>query len=567
MHVSRALTEQFENHDDVIDPIDLVVTGDFPAFLDSSKLYRTGPGSFSTPLKPGSTDPQDQLHVNHWFDGFTQNHRFAFTKDPSSGKIKVTYNSRHSSNGKKADIAHRGFETSGGFSQTTPKRRVWGPNGPPESKVDPNVIDPQTNMPVNLLLQLKAFAEQPRPPLPTQPDSANVGVTIDANWLRTPSGPTLVARTDANMLQRLDPVTLEPVELFTWAKYNPDLTGQSAASHSEVDTDTNEEFNFNLKLGPTPSYQIFKIKTVQGGEPKVTILAEITKVTPCYIHSLFTTKKYVVLGLWQAIYKYNGSLVALNGNLADGIEPEWDPSLPTKFYVIDRSGQNGIINTFTAPAHYCFHTINAYDDGDDVVLNYCHLDTNSPIWKFQLKYLRSLPRSFEAEACRFARVRLPSVATNTGDDRYTNQAIEEYIASPKNNIELPQIHPAYTYTPFRYVYGIHSTDMSVMPFHGLIRYDTNPSTPETDRGLVWAPENVVAGEPFFVASQEHDHGHDTEKDRELDGILLSLIYDGEAGASGLVALDPATMKEVGRAMMPRGTIAALGFHGSFIKIE
>lgn len=425
-------------------------------------------------------------------------------------------------------------------------------------KVPPDLEDPASGIPVNLLLQGKILSDRPPRPKPA-PDEVNVGVTIEPHWPGKQTKSCLVARSDFNMLQRLDPKTLEPLEAFTWAKYDNALVGQSAASHSEIDPETQEEFNFNLTLGPSPTYKVFKIKN--GASPKVTILAEIKDAPPCYLHSLFTTKRYVVLGIWQAIYKYKGLLTGLSGNLADGIEKSWNPNLPVSFYVIDREGCKGVVKVFTAPAHYSFHTINAYDDQDDIILTYCKLDNNSPIWRFQLKYLRSLPRSFTETGAYFAKVRLPNVTS--GEPR--GQAVDVLIGTPKNNVELPQINPAHTYAPFRYLYGIHSTDLESLPFHGLIRYDCHEGTPEHDRALVWAPDNLVAGEPLFV--RDPSLPATATADTELGGVLLSMIFDATVHASGLVAIDPATMTEIGRAMMPRGTIAALGFHGTFTQDE
>lgn len=528
-------------------------------------MYRTGPGSFSTPLKQGSTDPNDQFHIGHWFDGFTQNHRFEFLADSTtSTELAVKYNSRHAVDDLKAKIARLGYGPAGGFSQTSPPRHVWGPDGPPQFVgVPSSAIDPTTGFPFQKLLAAQALSSLPPRPLPTAAE-VNVGVTIESHWPgKGAATPCLVARTDSNKLQRLDPETLEPLEAFTWEKYDKRLSGQMAASHSQVDSETEEEFNFDLSLGlTTPTYKVFKIK---GGfaEPKVTILAEIQDAPPCYLHSFFLTKKYVVLSIWQATLKLGGLEVGLNGNIADGIESKWNPHLPVLFYVIDREGTKGVVRTFKGPAQYCFHSINAYDDGDDAVLTYCKLNDNSPIWRYQLKYMRSLPQSFEDCAPYFARVRLSNISSSS--ESPSDDVLEELIGSKNHNLELPQTNPAHQFSSYRYAYGIHSQDLTSLPFHGLIRYDCHKDTPEDQRALVWAPEKVIAGEPVFVRDPSLPLRPDPNT--ELRGVLLSLIYDAKMEASALVAIDPASMTEIARASMPRGTISAMGFHGSFTTNE
>lgn len=524
--------------------------------MDTGVLYRTGPGSFSTPLKEGSTDPSEQLHIGHWFDGFTQNHRFTFERDETTSEFTIKYNSRHSTDGKKAKIAKLGYEVAGGFSQTNPPRNVWGSEGKPKFNVPPSAVDPKTGIQVEKLMAIGALQQRPQQP---RTQDANVGVTIEPRWPGKNSAPFLVTRTDANILQSLDPETLEPLETFDWSKFDHNLTGQVSASHSQVDAATEEEFNFILSLGPAPRYKVFKAKGTVN--PKITILAEITDAPPCHLHSFFLSKMYVILGVWQAVYKHGGIEVALNGNVASGIDKEWNPSLPAIFYVIDREGKKGVIKRFHAPAHYCFHTICAYEEGDDIVLSYCKLDGNAPIWKFQLKYLRSLPRSFTDCTTYYARARLPNVSVPGPP----GQLIFEHMGCGKHNMELPQINPGHYMSPYRYVFGIHSQDLNSFPFHGLIRYDTNKDTPEDERALVWAPEHIFAGEPLFLRDPSLPPSPDSKT--ELQGLILTMVFDATAQASGLVALNPATMKEVARAMMPRGTIASMGFHGSFTRNE
>ncbi|MFB6375192.1 MAG: carotenoid oxygenase family protein, partial [Bradymonadaceae bacterium] len=61
------------------------------------------------------------------------------------------------------------------------------------------------------------------------------------------------------------------------------------------------------------------------------------------------------------------------------------------------------------------------------------------------------------------------------------------------------------------------------------------------------------GEPVFVPR--------AEAEAEDDGVLLSVVLDGEAGRSFLVVLDAATLEEVGRATVPHHI--PLGFHGDY----
>jgi hypothetical protein len=66
--------------------------------------------------------------------------------------------------------------------------------------------------------------------------------------------PTLIAKTDANVLQHLDPVTLEPRAITSYASVIPELSGPLCAAHAAVLD--GELHNFSLGLGRFPSERL-----------------------------------------------------------------------------------------------------------------------------------------------------------------------------------------------------------------------------------------------------------------------------------------------------------------------
>lgn len=79
-------SSQFDTTTEQISPIELSITGVFPACV-AGILYRTGPATFRF---PGST-----FTLTHWFDGFTQLYRFQLTQNPDDpATCKVLFNSR-----------------------------------------------------------------------------------------------------------------------------------------------------------------------------------------------------------------------------------------------------------------------------------------------------------------------------------------------------------------------------------------------------------------------------------------------------------------------------------------
>ena len=106
-----------------------------------------------------------------------------------------------------------------------------------------------------------------------------------------------MAKSDVDMLQLIDPISLEPVRLASYQDLDPRLDGELCAAHGCHDKGKGDFYNYSCKLGGRfPTYKIFKI----GKEGKVDILATINDAPASYMHSFAMTEKYIVLCVWQA---------------------------------------------------------------------------------------------------------------------------------------------------------------------------------------------------------------------------------------------------------------------------
>ncbi len=70
---------------------------------------------------------------------------------------------------------------------------------------------------------------------------------------------------------------------------------------------------------------------------------------------------------------------------------------------------------------------------------------------------------------------------------------------------------------------------------------------------VWSQVGCTPSEPIFVPRSDG-----TEED---DGVVLSVVLDGNVNKSFLLVLDAKTMTELARADAP--TVVTYGFHGAF----
>jgi len=122
-----------------------------------------------------------------------------------------------------------------------------------------------------------------------------------------------------------------------------------------------------------------------------------------------------------------------------------------------------------------------------------------------------------------------------------------------SSIELPTVHPALYHKRYRFAYGINKNPETFNTFvDRLIKFDTSNPFAEPK---VWGAPGYTPGEPIFVPGP----GATSVDQVEDDGVVLSVVLDGETQKSMLVVLDAKDMTEIARAEMD--THFPFGFHG------
>ncbi|KAF5371421.1 hypothetical protein D9757_009998 [Collybiopsis confluens] len=520
----------FENAPEQRVPIDLSVRGTIPPWL-TGVLYRTGPGTYRI---PSSVHPRGSVNIQHWFDGAGMNHRFEI----HPGGQRVSYTSRKSTDDYEKVISDQGKVPGITFAQQPDICQTVSPSSPTEISDSPSGV----NVSVTLSPDMPGW-NQVIEGLPTN------GKLKQYHHL----GPKyLVAKTDSNLLQLLDPVSLEPLASATYKTLDPRLDGEMSAAHSCWDKETNEFYNFTCKFGPSPTYKVFKI----NGDSSVEILAQIKDAPPSYLHSFAMTSKYVILMVWQAHIANYGLSVLYHQNIAQAIE-KWKPDSQSLFYVIDKKN-GGVVRKYKTPPFFAFHQINAYDDpaNDDIVIDVSVYENHSIIQHLHLDKLRTLSASNPALIARPRRFRLPAVKSST-TGKTTAYAQAEFTLPPSESIELPTVNPANYHLPYRYAYGInHSYSESDDHYKfsdRIIKIDMEH--PNGGQTKFWTSPGFTPGEPIFVPRPG------TGGNTEDDGVLVSIVLDGMRGKSMLVVLDAKSMEECARAEME--SVFPLGFHGVF----
>lgn len=484
------------------------------------------------------TDQKEAWAANHWFDGFSCVHRFEIGYTNDSDEVKVFYNSRR---------------TVDELLETVRKT----------GRLDGVTFGKKRDLCESFFHKVMSMFKPATSP-------QNVGVTVSINMPRAGyvkgkgasdvSGhsngvETLHLKTDASVLNQIDPKTLEPKGVCRQDVLHPDLKGQLSAAHAKTDPVTGDIFNYNLQMGPANTYRIFRT-AVSTGQTK--ILATF-KGNPAYLHSFFLTENYVVLCVWNSHISWGGLSILYHKNILDALAP-FDSSSKAKWYVVDRAGK-GLVATYESDPFFCFHTINAWEQPSssdatksDIICELSLYENLDVVHRFYYDNIMSTQDASKAYEGKKRQSCLPHHAqfrlANVNSRLPQNQTLPaEFLlkADPMISGELPTINPSYLTRKHRYVYGTADRLKSTF-MDGIVKFDN-----VTQKAIFWETEAHTPGEPIFVADPEG-----TEED---DGVLLTVALDGIAEKSYLLVLRAKDLVELGRAEM-NGPMS-FGFHGAY----
>ena len=349
----------------------------------------------------------------------------------------------------------------------------------------------------------------------TLTDNANVNVAR--------LGERFIAMTETPLPVQFDPQTLQTAGVRPY-----EAPGQLSTAHPHMDRSNGGMLNYAAKLGPRSSYRFFALGP-EDSEPRV--IGSLSVKEPAYMHSFGLTERWLVLAEFPFVV--NPLALLLSGR--PYIENyRWRPERGTRFTLIDRStGQ--ATEGFHTDACFAFHHVNAYEDGDQIVVDLCAYDDARIIEDLYLDRLRSGRPAAAAELTRF---RL------TPADRSVSR---ERLAA--GDIELPRInYMRCNERPHRYVWGV-GYGVSGW-FEKVVKVDCSDGSARS-----WSEPGCYPGEPVFVARPGAED--------EDDGALLSVVLDAQAEGSFLLVLDARDLSELARAVVPHHI--PFGFHGQFAR--
>ncbi len=289
-------------------------------------------------------------------------------------------------------------------------------------------------------------------------------------------------------LYQLNPFTLEDMGRATWDGAFP-AAGVSA--HTKIDVETGEMLFFNYQT--TYPYMHYGVLSAAGE------LAHYTAVPlpgPRLPHDMCFTSNYSILNDCPLHWKED--------LIARGIyATEFNRDQPTRLGVIPRYGNENDIKWFECDATYVLHWINAYEEGDEIIID----------GYFQFDPSPTMPPDATVDQRMFRFLDLYAMQTKPYRWRLNMRtgAVNEGPLSDTVT-EFGMINPLIAGKKYDYVYSVVPTE-GWFTFEGLIKHNVTTGEEETYR----LPSGVYASETVFAPRPNA-----TSED---DGYLVTFTMD------------------------------------------
>ncbi|MEM9837945.1 MAG: carotenoid oxygenase family protein [Pseudomonadota bacterium] len=329
---------------------------------------------------------------------------------------------------------------------------------------------------------------------------------------------------------QLDPYELSDHGTASW------VPPEGISAHPKVDPHTGDMMFFNYgKEAPYMHYGVV------GPSGQLDHLVPVELPGPRLPHDMAFTENYSILIDMPLFWKEE--------LLEAGIHSAaWHPNLPTRFAIIPRRGSPNEIKWFEAAPTYVLHWTNAWEEGDEVVVDgYFQEDPDpAPIQMPGLdprfgKLLANIDyHSFKPKLHRW---RFNMVTGKTTEERLYN---DDYV-------EFGTINQQAACRPNRYVYSA-TAQPGMFLFNGLKKHDLETGDMQK---LSFGQNRFGSEAPFAPRDGATD---------EDDGYVLSYITDMNEDRSECVILDAKDISQgpVARIILPHrissGTHAVWASH-------
>lgn len=322
------------------------------------------------------------------------------------------------------------------------------------------------------------------------------------------------------------PHAIKTPELDTIGEYNYNGKLASAfTAHPKVDPVTGEMMFFGY--GFAPPYVKYSVVSAAG---------ELLKTVPIDIpmavmmHDFAITENYTIFMDLPLTFSMQRMQQGQPGLM-------FERNKTSRFGIIPRHGDNSNIRWFEAPACYIFHTLNAYEEGDEVVLIACRMSYTNVLISEESKNDGDggIPRLYRWKF----NLKTGSVREEMLDD---------------TPAEFPRINENLQGRKTRYGYSGKLAPTSVPLFDGVIKYDLEKETSQIHQ----FGKGRYGGEAVFAPSQK-----DIKEDEDK-GWLITFVFDTDTETSELVIINAQDVNSTPAARVLIPQRVPYGFHGAWV---
>lgn len=417
-------------------------------------------------------------HYQHWFDGLAMLHRLRIERGgPVRYRSRFAHSEDYAQSLKAAAPAFGAFDTPDPIS-------LWGK---------------------------LATLRHPR----STDNPAVVMSRIGERW---------IANTETPHLLEFDPETLQ--SLGRWP-FEDQAAVDLMAAHGITDGEGNY-WNVGIALGPKCTYKLFRVRP---GSVQREVVGSIPVAAAGYTHGFAMTPRHALI--WETAMRVQplGFLLTRRAYIRNF---KWNPASGSRLHAVSLA--DGSVRSWTIPPMMCFHAVQAWEEGEELVAELCTYDDASIFEDLLLDRLRN--GTAQRAVPRLTRYRLrPAQA----------EAHTEVIGE---GFELPQVHPerfGRSRTGVAWFAGFDASRRNAF-LDRTVRLDLASGQRQT-----WQRENAVQLEPLFVprpGGQADD-----------DGVLLvPTLADGDLG-SVIGVIDAHTMECLATLHVPQ--VIPFGFHAAW----
>lgn len=297
---------------------------------------------------------------------------------------------------------------------------------------------------------------------------------------------------------RLDPYTMEQEGVEAWTP----IDGISA--HPKVDEATGEMMFFNYsKHAPYMHYGVV------GADNKLKHYIPIELPGPRLPHDMAFTENYSILNDMPLFW--DSELLEKNVHAV-----KFHPDMPTRFAIVPRFGKVEDIMWFEAEPTYTLHWLNAYEEGDEIILDGYFQEQPEP------KSFEGAPKGYERMMAYIDQHKLLPKLHRWRFNLKTGKTVEERLDD--RILEFGMLNQRYAGRKHRYAYSA-VPEPGWFMFRGLVKHDLEKRTSET---IEFGEERFGSEAPFVPRIDSKD---------EDDGYLITFITDVKAGQSECILID------------------------------